>query len=81
PINPSTIISYELNHDGFVQLQLFDVAGRLVKVLVQEEQLFGRHQLNWNGRNEDGQISAAGVYFYQLIAEGQNQTRRMVLVK
>lgn len=81
PFNPSTTISYELNNDGPVQLQIFDVAGRLVKVLVQENQLEGPHELKWNGRNNEGKISAAGVYFYQLIAEGQNQTRRMVLVR
>ncbi len=81
PFNPSTTISYELNQDGPVRLQIFDIAGRLVKDLVQEDQVQGRHELRWNGRNNDSRLSAAGVYFYRLTAEGQDQTRRMMLLK
>ncbi len=81
PFNPSTTIRYELNQDGPVRLQIFDIAGRLVRVLVQEDQMEGRHELHWNGRNSEGRISAAGVYFFRLTAEGQNLTRRMMLIK
>jgi endonuclease I len=81
PFNPSTLISYELAEDGPVKLEIFDVAGRLVKVLAQEIQTQGSHQLNWYGRNQDGQMAATGVYFYRLTAEGESQTRRMLLVK
>ncbi len=81
PFNPSTLISYELENDGPMKLEVFDVAGRLVKVLAHENQSKGRHQLTWYGRNKDGQMAATGVYYYRLSADGESQTRRMLLVK
>ncbi|MCP4293957.1 MAG: T9SS type A sorting domain-containing protein [bacterium] len=81
PFNPSTTISYELNEDGPMRLEIFDMAGRLVRILAQENQVQGRHELNWNGRNREGRVAAAGVYFYRLSAEGQDMTKRMLLVK
>jgi len=81
PFNPATIISYELKDDSAVQLEVFDVAGRLVDVLVHENQTMGRHEISWFGRNQKEQSVATGVYFYRLTAEGESQTRRMLLVK
>jgi endonuclease I len=81
PFNPSTTISYELKEAGPVQLQIFDVAGRLVRNLVQEEQAAGPHQMNWNGRGQEDQTCAAGVYFYRIRTEGADETKRMLLVK
>lgn len=81
PFNPSTTISYDLKKNGPVQLQIFDVAGRLVRNLVQEEQAAGPHQMNWNGRSQDDQSCAAGVYFYRLRTVGADETKRMLLVK
>ena len=81
PFNPSTTISYELQANSPVQLQVFDVAGRLVRTLVQEEQTAGPHQMNWNGRSQEDQACAAGVYFYRLRTNAADETKRMLLVK
>ncbi len=81
PFNPSTVISYELQQNGPVRLEVFDVAGRLVNTLVNDNQTEGHHELNWYGRNREGRIAPTGVYFYRLSAEGGSVTKRMLLVK
>ncbi len=82
PFNPSTTISYGLPTAAVVRLTIHDVSGRLVRTLVAAETVgAGHHDVVWNGRDQAGQIAAAGVYFYRLDAGGFVQTRRMALVK
>lgn len=81
PFNPNTNIRYELQDNGPVDLQVFDMKGRLVRTLVSDSQSAGPHEAIWNGRDEQGMHAAAGVYFYRLRSDGGVQTRRMTLVK
>ncbi len=81
PFNPSTTISYELKASGQVDLQVFDVAGRLVRTLFRGSEEAGRHEKVWLGRDRAGRTVAAGVYFYRLNAGGDVETRRMLLAK
>ena len=81
PFNPSTTISYELGVDGPVDLQIYDVAGRLVRSLFSGTESAGRQQKVWAGRDDQGRSVASGVYFYRLSVDGQTQTRRMLLAK
>jgi|GEM_PF-987035 len=77
PFNPSTTIRYELPTAARVDLAIYDVRGRLVARLVdQEDQGAGRHEVVFAPRG-----LASGVYLAHLKAGGQVQTRRMVLVK
>jgi len=81
PFNPQTRISFEMAADAHASLQIFDVAGHLVKTLVNEQRSAGMHSVNWNGRDEAGRSAAAGVYLYRFEAGESVQTRRMTLVK
>jgi endonuclease I len=81
PFNPATTISYELDRASGVQLQVFDLGGRLVQTLVQGTEQAGRHDQVWQGRDQADRPVAAGVYFYRLRADEKVQTRRMLLVK
>ncbi len=82
PFNPRTTISFELEQSQRVSLRVFDLAGRLVRTLVDKEALEPRrYRREWNGRNEAGQLMAAGVYFYRLDTDRTSETRRMMLVK
>ncbi len=82
PFNPSTTISYELPGAGAVDLKIYDVAGRLVKSLMDREHIkAGRHEVTWNGRDESGRSVSTGIYLYTLNAEGFSKTRRLALVK
>jgi len=82
PFNPITTISYDLPEPAAVHLTIHDLAGRLVRTLAAEGVVGeGRHEVVWNGRDEAGQVMAAGVYFYRLDAAGFTETRRMTLLK
>jgi FlgD Ig-like domain len=82
PFNPLTTISFVLDHQSSPHLAIFDVSGRLVRnLLVGETHEAGRYDLQWNGKNAQGQTVAAGVYFYHLKVDGFQQTRRMTLIK
>ncbi len=81
PFNPSTTISYELDKAGSVDLQVFDLAGRLVKTLHHGNEAAGRHEIVWLGRDHAGRPVATGVYFYRLQTDNEVETRRMLLAK
>lgn len=67
PFNPVTVISYSLSEDAAVNLEIFDVTGRLVKTLVNQTESAGYKSVEFNGSN-----LASGIYFYRLIASGKN---------
>jgi len=82
PFNPTTTISYVLSEPAVATLGVYDPAGKLVKQLVSGGVVeAGRHEVVWNGRNEAGQVVAAGVYFCRLDAGGYSEIRGMVMVK
>ena len=76
PFNPMTTIDYALPEVSDVRLTVFDLLGRRVAVLVNEQQASGRYSVNF-----DASRLASGIYFYQLRAENFVQTRKMMLVK
>jgi len=81
PFNPSTKLSYETDRTDLVRLKVFDAAGRLVRTLVDGRREAGRHDEVWDGRDDAGRLSPAGVYLYRFTAGSFIETRRMVLVK
>jgi len=81
PFNPSTAIAFALPSAGRARLAIFDVSGRLVRVLVDERLPAGEHRASWNGNDASGTPVASGVYLYQLRLGGDFETRRMMLVR
>lgn len=87
PFNPSTMISFALPEAGKVTVSIYSEIGQLVRELVNGEMPAGRHEISWNGRNQAGEVVAAGMYLYRLVVHGANgeavftQTRRMAFVK
>jgi hypothetical protein len=82
PFNPATAIRYDLPRDSRVTLRVYDVSGRLVRVLRDgTTEPAGRHEATWNGRDGAGRAAASGVYFYRLETEDYTETRRMLLLK
>jgi PKD repeat protein len=81
PFSSSTIIQYELPESQKVVIKIYDVRGRLIKVIVDEEQNAGFKNANWDGTNEDGDQVSSGVYFYQIITKKINKTRKMLLIR
>ncbi len=82
PFNPTTSIAFDLPRSVAVDLKIFDVEGRLVCTLI-AGQVFeaGRHEVQWNGRDDAGRVLPSGVYLYRLDADGYTRTRRMTHLK
>jgi hypothetical protein len=82
PFNPTTVIRYGVPSGGAaVTLTIYDVRGGLVRTLVNGVQTSGEKQVRWDGKDEQGQSVATGVYFYRLSAPGFVETRKMMLLK
>jgi hypothetical protein len=82
PFNPVTTLSFELPRQEAVRLRVYDVAGRLVRTLIDGETLDqGRHEEVWRGRDDSGRQLASGTYFSRLEAGAHRETQPMVLVK
>jgi agmatine/peptidylarginine deiminase len=81
PFNPSTHIGFRISNFGLVSLDVFDVTGRRITTLLQEELQPDEYKVSWDGRDEKGQQVASGVYIYRLESKGFVQTRKMLLLK
>jgi len=81
PFNPSTTFHFDLPEAAHVELRIYDVAGALVSVLLDQDMPAGRHRLTWQGRDGAGRRLASGVYFFALEAGDFSQTRKMTLLK
>ena len=81
PFNPSTRIGFTLGIGRVVRLEIYDVAGRLVRQLVNESLPAGDHATLWNGRDDHQQDVASGVYYYRLVGDGVDARRSMVLLR
>jgi hypothetical protein len=76
PFNPTTKIKFGLPIQSHAKLTVYDVLGREVWVLVNEELKAGEYNVEWNAT-----ILASGIYFYRLEADNYSVTRKMVLIK
>ena len=81
PFNPVTTISFDLPQPARVKSRVFNIAGRLVRVLIDEERASGSQEVIWNGLSDCGQQVASGVYFCRIEAGSFRDTRRMTLLK
>jgi immune inhibitor A len=81
PFNPLTTIRFDLPAAGPVRLAVFDLSGRLVRVLVDEARAAGSYAARWDGTDERGEQRASGVYMCRLQAGPLRETRRMTLVR
>jgi len=81
PFNPETRIGYTLPTASHVTLEIFNILGQRIKTIVDEDQTVGKKEITWDGRNEQGEQVASGVYFYRLQAKDFVQTKKMVLMR
>jgi flagellar hook assembly protein FlgD len=81
PFNPVTHISYFMPKASDVNLSIYNLRGEQISVLQQGRQTAGMHNITWNGKNSSGQNVGSGVYFLRLQMPGENQTRKLILLK
>lgn len=76
PFNPSTMIKFNIKEKQFVSLVVYNVLGKVVSVLINEEKNAGTHEINFNGVD-----LSSGVYFYKIQAGEFTSTKKMILLK
>jgi hypothetical protein len=81
PFNPTTTIKFNMREKGHVTIKIYNVAGQLVRTLVNEVRDVGPQSIDWKGRNDLGKSVASGVYFYKMDTKNFVQTRKMVLLR
>ncbi|MGD9141577.1 MAG: FlgD immunoglobulin-like domain containing protein [bacterium] len=81
PFSATTTISYALPAASHVSLSVYDVNGRLVKTLVDEDAEAGTHLAVWDGTDSTGHRVARGIYFCRMAADEFSATAKVVLLK
>lgn len=81
PFNPETHIRFSLPVKSHVKVEVFNVLGQSVRVLVDEDFTPGVKEITWNGVNSTGRQVSSGIYFYRITADQFVDSRTMVLVK
>ncbi|MHB1687480.1 MAG: T9SS type A sorting domain-containing protein [Ignavibacteriaceae bacterium] len=76
PFNPSTVIKYDISKESFVTLKVYDILGREVVSLINEEKQSGKYQVTFNANN-----LSSGIYFYRIKAGEFIQTERLILLR
>lgn len=81
PFNPSTTVSYILPKASEVLITVYNIKGQLVRTLADEYKAAGKHQVVWDGRDNNIKQISSGVYFIRLQAEGNNLTHKVLMMK
>ncbi|RKX24973.1 MAG: hypothetical protein DRP47_10575 [Candidatus Zixiibacteriota bacterium] len=81
PFNPSTSISFGLPSATNVHLNIYNVLGRKVKMLVSGNYEAGTHVIDWDGTNDAGEVVSSGLYFYRIETPEYTATKKVVLLK
>ncbi len=82
PFNPRTTVAFDLRERGTVSLVVHNVRGERVRTLVGSTSMeAGRHEVVWNGTDDDGRQVASGTYFVSLRTPSGSDQRKLTLVK
>ena len=82
PFNPITTIAFDIASDQQVSLKIYDVQGRLIRTLVNEQMQARSYSVQWDGKNDRGSMVASGVYFYQLQAGSEYRAvKKLILMR
>jgi FlgD Ig-like domain len=81
PFNPQTTIRFVVAQRSPVDLELFDLRGRLIKVLIRGSQPAGNYQVFWDGTDSADRPVPSGTYFYRLRIGDFTATKKMLLLK
>jgi predicted lipoprotein with Yx(FWY)xxD motif len=81
PFNPATTIEFGLERHSHVSLRVYDAAGRLTRVIANNDRPAGHYSEVWDGKDGCGRAVSSGVYFYRLDTGSLTRTRKMILLK
>ncbi len=81
PFADQTVISYQIMHSGNVRLNVYNIAGQLVKTLVNDDQKPGVYDIVWSGLDDRGQGVPGGVYFLHLETQDDFAIKKMIMMR
>ena len=81
PFNPSTVISFTLNKEEFISIDIYDMTGTHMISLFNGKKNIGTHFINWSGRDKNDALIATGQYFYQLRTSSSFTIKKMLFIK
>ena len=81
PCRSSTAITYTVSVEGNVEVQIFDIGGRQVRMLLRHHSPPGAYAVIWDGRDDTGAMALSGVYFYQLKIDDFTAVKRMLMLR
>jgi hypothetical protein len=81
PFNPSTHIKFSLIEIENVSIRIYDILGKEIKLLLEKNLPAGEYTIQWDGKDDEGNVLPGGVYFIQMTAGNYRQTIKTVLLK
>ena len=81
PFNPNTTISFTLNGSDNINLSIYDINGKLVKSLLNQNMEQGYHSIAWDGTNNNNMSVSSGTYFCKLISSTNQKQIKLLLIK
>ncbi len=81
PFNPETQIPFSVNKTQNIKLEIYNVAGKLVRTLINATFAKGNYEVTWNGTDNNSNNVASGLYFSRLEGENINKVKQLVLIK
>ena len=81
PFNPSTVISFSLNKEEFVSIDIYNMTGKHIISLMNGKKKVGTHNINWSGRDKNDALIKSGQYFYQLRTSSSSTVMKMLFIK
>lgn len=81
PFNAATVIKYDLPRPSDVRIDIYNILGQNLTTLVDGPRPAGYHQVLWNGKSDQGETVASGVYFYRIQTDENTSSRKMLLLK
>ncbi len=81
PFNPATKITFSIAEDASVNLSIYNVAGQLIRCLVNEYKRKNTYTEIWDGKDNNGNHVASGIYFYRLKTDSFSNSKKIVLIR
>ena len=81
PFNPRITISFTVGIADQVDLNIYDLGGRLIKRLAGQDFEAGQHTRQWDGRDAKGSLMPAGVYLVRIQSGSTTDAKKIILVK
>ncbi|MCK4289326.1 MAG: T9SS type A sorting domain-containing protein, partial [Bacteroidales bacterium] len=81
PFTEKTYITFRINENSKVTLEIFNLNGQLIKTLIDNEVKSGTHKIIWNGKNVNNKSVPSGVYFYKLKTNSYQKTGKLVYIE